>query len=300
MIAILAGAAVVAIGFRLVRRERRIKTLENALRELRAERSADKAQETEKRGPTEEPAMESGDLTTMFKLPAGFSRIPREETAGKEFQSARRSAQETHTGVLERKAGGNTPPNGMNKPGRRFWYDEPDHAGLIGVRFSTRHSGHIGCIAPVYGSGASFGHKSSWLFAGFNAIGDELSLRMKDTLIEQIDAHVDKLEEVWADMVGPPTPDKWQKELQFSVLGAKDRLGGQAVNYYDFWIYDLNLGAVMKRYETAGWSDWYYWSSGAWIGDQIKSRAGGTDPLLASMKTKVQDAWAELVKNSHK
>ena len=186
----------------------------------------------------------------------------------------------------------------VNKPGRRLWYDEPDHQGLIGVRFSTRHSGHIGVIAPVYGSGASFGAHSSWLFAGMNAIGDELAARMKDTLIEQIDDHVTKLEEVWKDMVGDPSPDPWKKELTFSQVEIDGTLDNQKVRYYDMWIYDMNLGAIMKKYETNGWGDWFYWSPGTWIGDQLNSKSG-VDVALLGKKKDMTEAWAELTKKSH-
>lgn len=189
----------------------------------------------------------------------------------------------------------------MNKKGQRLYIDEPDHNGLIGVRFSGRHSGHIGVIEPVYGSGASFGHKSSWLFVGLNAIGNELAARMKDTLIEQISDHVAKLEEVWGDMAGDPSPDEWTKELSYGQR-VSDALHGQKVVYYDVVMYDINLGAVMMRYESDGWSDWFYWSPDTWICNKLKEgvNVSAFNNLVANVKINVEKAWADMVKRNPK
>ena len=185
----------------------------------------------------------------------------------------------------------------MNFKGQRLYIDEPDHKGLMGVRFSGRHSGHIGVIAPVYGSGASFGEHSSWLFAGMDAIGDELARRMKDTLIQQIKTHVVKLNSVWVDMVGDPSPDSWTKELYIGKQ-VDDELNGQKVKYHDVNIYDINLGAIMMRYETAGWSDWFYWSPGTWLCDTLKGKTGTSHDYFV-LCNQVRSGWAELTNSTH-
>ena len=89
--------------------------------------------------------------------------------------------------------------------------------------------------------------------------------------------------------------------LSFSEVVIKDKWDEEAVNYYDVWIYDLNLGAIMKRYQTAGWSDWFHWSNDSWICDELTERTHlASQASLADARTMVKKAWMSMVRKTHK
>lgn len=172
----------------------------------------------------------------------------------------------------------------------RLWTSGFDSQRRTEVRPFGENSPLLGHIVEHAGVG---GHPPFWNFSSAcylgNAVRTHLYGEKEITLLDEFET---ALETAWAKEVGKPTPDAKQECLWFSPTEIRDRLAGQAVRYHDVVCWDIDLGAIMRRYLSAGWGEYFYWSPPSPLGNRLKDKLNGYGGL-AKMQERFREAWAE-------
>ena len=179
----------------------------------------------------------------------------------------------------------------------RLWTSGADKQHRQEVRPHGEHSVLLGWILPVEIERRNLsGTDPFWGFRGACRLGHHLADQVKNTPAppKGINEMYAALEIAWHGEVGDPSPDAPAAGLEFRTL-VHDKLDGQAVIYQDAICYDINLGAVMSRYENAGWGAWYLWApDGVPLAARLVAAAGRAEEAGTVME-RIRTAWdAEL------
>ena len=174
------------------------------------------------------------------------------------------------------------------------------------VRIYGENSPLLGHIVPHYFEKENLsGGDNFWNFEPACSLGDHVrgwwsdrSVAGDSALTKDWMTFVKFLERCYAKEVGGPSVDD-KINKSYINYGQRyydaNRGAGQANQYHDVGIYDINLGAILRQYETNSWGFWYMWSSGSPLCERMRGKAGSSQSMVVVFN-RIMDAWNDEIR----
>ena len=170
----------------------------------------------------------------------------------------------------------------------RLYYSAMDADDRTMVRICGMTSPVLGYIVQRSAQG-----KGYWILQPACKLGQRVRERLNGEKVQdRLNEFETLLEKCYSEEVGPPSPDGEKPGgLWFDPNIREDTLNGQKIREVDVCGYDINLGALIQRYETAGWSHWYYFAPDGYPFAEEMRKNVHNSANFAAIKQRARKAW---------